>query len=98
MLTMQMRFYKEHPDYGFSASWSHKGFYTEVGVKRIFEIHPYYHESVFTPYYINKRRIFNDDMGQMIYVKCSYNFDFGRKSQHHDIEVDKTTNSTILHR
>lgn len=98
MLTMQMRFYKEHPDYGFSASWSHKGFYTEVGVKRIFETHPYYHESVFTPYYINKRRIFNDDMGQMIYVKCSYNFDFGRKSQHHDIEVDKTTNSTILHR
>ena len=98
MLTQQMKFYKEYPDYGFSASWSHKGSHTEVGVKQIFETHPYYHENVFTPYYTNKRRIFNDDMKQMIYVKYSYNVDFGRKLQHHDVEVDKTTNSAILYR
>lgn len=42
--------------------------------------------------------IFSDGNGRMAYVKLSWSFDFGRKTERKGIIADMSTNSVILHR
>ena len=89
-------FMKMRADYGLPASWGHKGFFAEVGARRLFDTKKfsrYYFD--YDVYRINSRTI-SDSMGRQVYIKLSYNFDFGRKIQKNEINMNSNINSGIL--
>jgi hypothetical protein len=88
----------EHADYGLGATYGHRGFYAEIGARRMFEkdksIHQYYHWS---NYAFDEHRYCNN-YGPWIYMRISLSFDFGRKSSRQTIEAGSIDGSAILHK
>ena len=88
----------EQADYGISATYGHRGFYAEIGARRMFEkdksIHQYYHWS---NYAFDEHRYCNN-YGPWIYMRISLSFDFGRKSSRQEIEAGNIGGSAILHK
>ena len=91
-------YYKIGTDYGISATYGNKGFYAEVGARRMFQndkSRRFYFDHI---HYQYDRKEHRDAYGPWIYMRLSYSFDFGRKSSRQDIEAGSTGNSAILHR
>ena len=91
-------FVKSAADYGISATYGKKGFYAEVGARRMFlkdKTRKFYFDYTHYQYDRKEQR---DAYGPWIYMRLSYSFDFGRKSSRQDIEAGNTGNSAILHR
>jgi hypothetical protein len=91
-------YYKIGADYGISATYGNKGFYAEVGARRMFQndkSRRFYFDHI---HYQYDRKEHRDAYGPWIYMRLSYSFDFGRKSSRQDIEAGSTGNSAILHR
>jgi hypothetical protein len=91
-------FVKSAADYGISATYGKKGFYAEVGARRMFlkdKTRRFYFDYTHYQYDRKEQR---DAYGPWIYMRLSYSFDFGRKSSRQDIEAGNTGNSAILHR
>ena len=91
-------FSKSTADYGISATYGNKGFYAEVGARRMFLQdkaqrlyfdHDHYHYDI---------KHLRDANGPWIYLRLSYSFDYGRKSSRQDIEAGRTGSSAILHK
>lgn len=88
--------FKSPVDYGLLASWGGKGLFVELGIRRIFEkeLETYRHYN-YDKYNI-KSYGFSDSQNRQIYVKLSYNFDFGRKIKHEKVENKNSINSSII--
>ena len=91
-------FSKSAADYGISAAYGNKGFYAEVGARRMFLQdkarqsyfdHDYYHYDI---------KNLRDANGPWLYLRLSYSIDYGRKSSRQDIEAGSTGGSAILHK
>lgn len=83
-------------DYGLLASWGRKGFLIEVGARKIFEkfskIHQYYSYDV----YNTNTHKWSDSLARQVYLRVSYNLDFGRKIKHPNIENNSSVQSSII--
>lgn len=88
--------YTIRPDYGLSASYGSKGFFVEIGARKLFDKESYTVTSLDTPYYRYSTKSFSEADGRQVYIKLSYNFDFGRKTQRGNINVDTSVSSGIL--
>lgn len=91
-------FSKSVADYGVSATYGNKGFYAEVGARRMFlkdKTRRFYFDHT---YYQYDRKEQRDAYGPWIYLRLSYSFDFGRKSSRQNIEAGSTGGSAILHK
>lgn len=91
-------FSKSAADYGISATYGHKGFYAEVGTRRMLlndKSRRLYFD--YTHYQFNQQ-VQRDAYGPWLYLRLSYSFDFGRKSSRQDIEAGSTGSSAILHK
>ena len=81
--------YKYLSRYGIMASWSHRGFFAEVGCKQFFnkgkcDVNMYdFGAKNLT------ERICRKDNDCSVYVNLSYSFDFGRKIKHESIQVEQ---------
>lgn len=84
-------------NYGLSASWGHKGLFIEAGCRKPFENRPYYKRHFDYGAYKMEQKTFSDALGRQVYVKLSYNFDFGRKVKHVDADINTSSSSGILH-
>jgi hypothetical protein len=89
-------YYKYPADYGVSLSYGNRGFYAEVGTRKPFTNHKYDEEWQQTQLYSFTKQTFDNSKKPWVYVRLSYNFDFGRKTKHEDIEVNQSTSSAIL--
>ena len=82
--------------YGAVLSWSHKGWYTEIGTNNPFTKHSHYKEYVNLDIYqynqVQTSRI-NQQTG---YIKVAYTLDFGRKTTREKNDVDRKINSAII--
>lgn len=83
-------------DYGLAAGWQKNGWYFEIGGKRIFNGVTSQKSSFSSEYYTFDKRSYSDNLGRIVYVKASYNFDFGRTVKHNKLEMDTSTQSGIL--
>ena len=90
-------FIKTKSDYGLSATYGHRGWYAEIGCRRIFDTRSYQESWYDYGIYRFSTKDYSDAYGRMVYAKLSYSFDFGRKIKRNDAKVDKTNNSGILH-
>ena len=83
-------------DYGLLASWGGKGLLIEIGARRIFEkrsnSHLYYSYDI----YNTSSNSWSDAQARQVYLKVSYNFDFGRKVKHSNIENNTSVKSSII--
>lgn len=89
-------FTERRSDYGISVSYGYKGWYAEAGCKRIFENNPYTRSYYNYGEYSTDCRNFSDSNDKQIYLKLSYNFDFGRKTDKKKIELNTSAKSGIL--
>ena len=89
-------FYDNRCDYGLIANWNHRGLFIEMGCSRLFDKHPY--TNMYFDYGIYKlnNKDYSYSNGKQIYIKLSYNFDFGRKIKHEDVDVAPAKASSIL--
>lgn len=87
---------KRPVDYGFLASWGGKGLFVELGIRRLFEKELEMYRYYSYDKYNVKSCGFSDSQNRQIYVKLSYNFDFGRKTRHEKIENKNSINSSII--
>lgn len=83
-------------DYGISGTWGHKGLFVEVGCNRLFDNNPYQKQYFDYQVYRYNKKDFSDSYGKQVYIKLSYNFDFGRKVNHEEIDVDLSNKSGML--
>lgn len=83
-------------NYGVVVNWKHKALFVELGCSRMFEKHPYSKKHFDFGVYRFNQKDFSDILGRSIYVKLSYDFDFGRKIEHKSIELDAPKGSNIL--
>lgn len=88
---------ESRPDYSLSASYRYKELFVEAGCRRILETRPCERSYIDTPAYSSARSAFSDRNGRMAYVRLSWSFDFGRKTERQNISVDMSTSSAILH-
>ncbi len=91
-------YYKSAADYGISATYGNKGFYAEVGARRMFlknKTRRFYFDHMHYQYNRSEQR---NAYGPWLYMRLSYSFDFGRKSSRQDIEAGSTGSSAILHK
>ncbi len=83
-------------DYGLLASWGGRGLLIEIGARRMFEkrcsIRRYYSYDV----YDTNARSWSDAQARQVYLKVSYNFDFGRKTKRSNIENNSSVQSSIV--
>jgi hypothetical protein len=84
------------PDYGLSATYSHKNLYVEIGCRDIFNKDLYNRTMLSTPYYSYENRSYSKSSNQQFYVSLSYNFDFGRKISKSKLNVEESNRSSIL--
>ena len=86
-------------DYGIFATYGKKGFYAEVGARRMFNrdksMLTYYHDY---DYYKYDSRQIRDANGPWLYMKLTYSLDFGRKSDRQYVEESSNGSSAILHK
>jgi hypothetical protein len=98
--TILMQTYDEtKADYGIFATYGKKGFYAEVGARRMFNrdksMLTYYHDY---DYYKYDSRQIRDANGPWLYMKLTYSLDFGRKSDRQYVEESSNGSSAILHK
>ena len=89
-------FHEINQDYGLWATYSHNGFYAEAGVRRPFNSKYTRSWYDFGTYSFTEKD-YSDAVGPFAYLKLSYTFDFGRKVTKNDVDIDRTTNSGMLH-
>lgn len=82
--------------YSISATWSKGPFRAEVRFNNPFLKHPYYDMNILLPVYNSSSRRYSKTDSQSAYLKLSYYFDFGKKTKHDKVNIDKTINSGIL--
>lgn len=87
---------KTRCDYGLAAAWGHKEWTAEVGCRRIFETSPFVDSRLDKDTYKYNMRYFSDAYDKQVYVKLSYNFDFGRKVEREDIRMATRAASAIM--
>lgn len=83
-------------NYGLCASYRHKGLYAEAGVKNLFNHNAYSYQYFDTPYYTFSLYKHHDGFNARFYVNLSYSFDFGRRIEHQDVNVESSGSSAIL--
>lgn len=96
--TLFENFSKSAADYGISATYGKKGFYAEIGARRIFQQNRNRRFYFDYTHYRYDQEIKRDAYGPCLYLRLSYSFDFGRKSSRQDIEAGSTGGSAILHK
>ena len=96
--TLFQNFSKSAADYGFSATYGKKGFYAEIGARRMFQQNRNRRFYFDYTHYRYDQEIKRDAYGPCLYLRLSYSFDFGRKSSRQDIEAGSTGGSAILHK
>ena len=96
--TLFENFSKSAADYGISATYGKKGFYAEIGARRIFQQNRNRRFYFDYTHYRYDQEIKRDAYGPYLYLRLSYSFDFGRKSSRQDIEAGNTGGSAILHK
>ena len=96
--TLFENFSKSAADYGFSATYGKKGFYAEIGARRMFQQNRNRRFYFDYTHYRYDQEIKRDAYGPCLYLRLSYSFDFGRKSSRQDIEAGSTGGSAILHK
>lgn len=82
--------------YGLSIGWSHNGWNIEIGTESPFTKHRYFEESADYNIYRYNQKSTSRVNQQNAYIKLSYTVDFGRKTTHESIDVNRTINSAIL--
>ena len=82
--------------YGVTGGWAHKGFSMTLGFENPFSRNLKYRFKTITPYYENRGYETSAKTGMSAYLKVSYTFDFGQKTNHIQFQGDKTINSAIL--
>lgn len=91
-----LAFMKIPVSYGISIRYSGKNWMTEVGTENIFSKHIRYKEyadySIYKYNQIQTSRIYQ----QTAYIKLSYTFDFGKRTDRETNSIDKNINSAIL--
>lgn len=89
LLTSNSTLYRRRCNYGLTASWGKNGLFVEAGCKNIFDNNPYTrHWGDYGTYSFDRHSV-SDSMGKQVYVKLSYNFDFGRKTTRENLSVEK---------
>lgn len=88
---------KEKCNYGLTASWGHRGWFVQVGCQRIFDNHGYGRSYYDYGCYKLNQAIFNNNTGHIAYINLSYSFDFGRKVERQNINLNQGNGSGILH-
>lgn len=83
-------------NYSLWASYSNKGFFVEAGTSRPFG-NDYVRSWFDYGKYSFERKNYSDSYGPYVYVQLSYTFDFGRKINKNGVEIDRSTNSGMLH-
>lgn len=83
-------------NYSVSARWTKNAFRAEVGFNNPFYKHPYYERSISSAVYSGSMHQYSRTDRQSIYVKLSYYLDFGKKTKHDKVNVDRTIDSGIL--
>jgi len=96
--TLFENFSKSAADYGISATYGKKGFYAEIGARRMFQQNRNRRFYFDYTHYRYDQEIKRDAYGPCLYLRLSYSFDFGRKSSRQDIEAGNTGGSAILHK
>ncbi|MBR1468719.1 MAG: carboxypeptidase-like regulatory domain-containing protein [Prevotella sp.] len=91
-------FIKSAADYGISATYGNKGFYAEIGARRMFLSDKSQRSYYDFAHYQYNQRMQRDAFGPWLYMRLSYSLDFGRKSSRQDIEAGSTGGSAILHK
>lgn len=95
-LSLELETVKTIWQYSISATWSKGPFRAEVGFNNPFLKHPYYDMNILLPVYNSSSRRYSKTDSQSAYLKLSYYFDFGKKTKHDKVNIDKTINSGIL--
>lgn len=96
MLSESSAFYKNINSYGITASWGYNGWYAEAGCQNILGGRKWQDAWLnYGAYRYNSRSI-SDALGGMVYIKLSYNFDFGRKTKHENMDINTDINSAIM--
>lgn len=93
------QYYREHSDYGISATYGKRGFFAEIGARRMFQhdqsIHSWFRN---WQHYSLDKHDYGSSNGPWLYARLSYTFDFGRKTERQEMSGASTGNSAILHR
>ena len=87
---------EERDDYGMTVSYGDKGWFAEIGCRRIFNKSAFCTTNINYGNYSAYMRNYSNDYGRLVYLKLSYNFDFGRKTAHETIEVDTSVKSAVM--
>lgn len=83
--------------YGLTASWGHKGLFVQVGCQNIFSGKTGYSRNNFNYGLYDKNiKTYSKWYGALAYVNISYSFDFGRKVERQNVNVDTSSKSGIL--
>lgn len=96
MVTQLPCFYKTPSNYGLSVSYFKKAWSMEIGTSRPFAQSPKTELKLPTDIYTYMLQKSDNSVKPMVYVKLSYNFDFGRKIKKSSINVDKEIDSAIF--
>ena len=93
------QYYRQKPDYGISATYGKKGFFAEIGARRLFLhdklTHAWFHR---WQHYAFDQRIYGSSNGPCLYARLSYTFDFGRQTERQEMGGASTGATAILHR
>ncbi len=93
------QFFREHSDYGASVTYGKRGFFAEIGARRMFQRNKssltWFHN---WQHYSFDQRSYGSSNGPWLYARLSYTFDFGRKTERQEMSGASTGNSAILHR
>lgn len=87
---------KNPASYGVSARWSHNGWQIEAGTKSPFTSHRKTINYLDTKIYSFRTTQYSRTSQQTGYIKVTYTFDFGRKTERTKKDVDTKINSAIL--
>ena len=89
-------YYKKPAYYGASASYGHKGLYAEMGFQRQFANKDYVEAWRQSNLYSFVNHNYQEQLKPWFYVRLSYTLDFGRKTQHDDIQTTPTQRSSAI--
>lgn len=82
--------------YGLSCSWTKNNFRIEAGTKNPFSQKQFYRFTTVTPDYVCHEKQYLPENKQSLYLKLSYSLDFGKKTKHDKVNVDKHIDSGII--
>lgn len=82
--------------YGMSVSWSRGALRLEAGTDNPFSRRPVYRQTLSTPLYRFDNTIYSVTDRRSAYVKVAWSFDFGKKTSHDKVSVDRSISTGIL--